>query len=256
MPTDADVLIIGSGAGGLAAALALARAGLRVTICEAHEIPGGYSQSFTLDGLRFSPGIHYLGELGPGEPLRRIYEGLGLGGELEFCELAPRSYVHITLGQRTYPLVKGRAALEAHLAEEFPGEAAGIGGYLDQVQRIGRVLRGDGLQLVTDRAALGALEPWAHRTGQRLIEAHVGDRTLRGLFGAIAGEYRPGAFARAGDGARADRLSLPRGRLLSARRRRRPGEGDGAGHQARGRAAAPLRAGCAHPHRRASRRWR
>ena len=189
MATDADVLLIGSGAGGLGAALALARAGLRVTICEAHEIPGGYSQSFTLDGLRFSPGIHYLGELGPGEPLRRIYEGLGLGGELEFCELAPRSYVHITLGQRTYPLVKGRAALEAHLAEEFPAEAAGIGGYLDQVQRIGRVLRGDGLQLVTDRAALGALGPWAHRTGQHLIEAHVGDRTLRGLFGAIAGEY-------------------------------------------------------------------
>jgi phytoene dehydrogenase-like protein len=189
MPTDADVLLIGSGAGGLGAALALARAGLRVTICEAHEIPGGYSQSFTLEGLRFSPGIHYIGELGPGEPLRRIYEGLGLGGELEFAELAPRSYVHITLGQRTYPLVKGRAALEAHLAEEFPGEAAGIAGYLDQVQRIGRVLRGDGLQLVTDRAALGGLGPWAHRTGQRLIEAHVGDSTLRGLFGAIAGEY-------------------------------------------------------------------
>jgi phytoene dehydrogenase-like protein len=33
MPIDADVLLIGSGAGVLAAALALARAGLRVTIC-------------------------------------------------------------------------------------------------------------------------------------------------------------------------------------------------------------------------------
>jgi all-trans-retinol 13,14-reductase len=69
---DFDAVIIGSGSGGLTAALALARAGKRVVVYEQHDHPGGYTQSFTLDGFGFSPGIHYVGGLGPGGTLRAI----------------------------------------------------------------------------------------------------------------------------------------------------------------------------------------
>ena len=64
---DYDAIVIGSGSGGLTAALALARAGRRVAVFEQHTLPGGYSQSFELEGFQFSPGIHYMGQLGPGE---------------------------------------------------------------------------------------------------------------------------------------------------------------------------------------------
>jgi len=77
MKTEYDVIVIGSGAGGLAAAVPLAQSGMRVLVCEQHEIPGGWTQTFTLNGYRFSPGVHYIGELAPGGSLRRIYEGLG-----------------------------------------------------------------------------------------------------------------------------------------------------------------------------------
>lgn len=61
--TDYDAIIIGSGAGGLTAAVALARAGKKVLVLEQHDRPGGWTHSFTLEGYRFSPGAHYIGDL-------------------------------------------------------------------------------------------------------------------------------------------------------------------------------------------------
>ena len=69
---DADTIIIGSGAGGLAAAVALARAAQRVIELKRHHLPGGWCHSFQLEGCCFSPGVHYLGELRQGGLLRRI----------------------------------------------------------------------------------------------------------------------------------------------------------------------------------------
>jgi all-trans-retinol 13,14-reductase len=58
-----DTVVIGSGSGGLTAALALARAGQQVIVLEQHYLPGGWTHSFSLDGYLFSPGVHYIGEL-------------------------------------------------------------------------------------------------------------------------------------------------------------------------------------------------
>ena len=82
-----DAVIIGSGAGGLTTAVALANAGKKVLLLEQHYLPGGWTHSFSLNGYRFSPGVHYLGQLGEDGSMRRVLAGLGVGGELEFCEL-------------------------------------------------------------------------------------------------------------------------------------------------------------------------
>ena len=99
---DYDVIVIGSGAGGLAAAVPLAQGGKRVLVCEQHEVPGGWTHSFTIGGYRFSPGVHYIGSLGEGESMRQIYEGLGVSGDLTFLELNPDGYDHIFIGEQRF----------------------------------------------------------------------------------------------------------------------------------------------------------
>ncbi len=128
---DADTIVIGSGAGGLAAALALARAGERVLVLERHTVPGGLCHSFRRGGFRFSPGIHYIGQLGPGGSLREIYEGLGVANGLTFYEMNPQGFEHYRIGDETFDLPAGMDAIVERFNRRFPRQARGIGGYFE-----------------------------------------------------------------------------------------------------------------------------
>ncbi len=191
---DYDVIIIGSGAGGLAAAVPLAQAGKRVFVCEQHEVPGGWTHSFTLNGYRFSPGVHYIGGLEPGGSLRRTYEGLGVSADLEFCELNPDGYDHVFIGEERFDFPKGRENLIQRLKDRFPHEAAGIVGYFNlldnmmtNLSRLGRV-KGPGDALGAAGAA-GSVIKWARRSGQDMIEAYISDPLLKGILAAQSGDH-------------------------------------------------------------------
>lgn len=191
---DYDVIIIGSGAGGLAAAVPLAQSGMRVLVCEQHEVPGGWTHSFTLGGYRFSPGVHYIGSLGEGEELRRIYEGLGVSGDMAFCELNPNGYDHIVIGEESFDFPKGRNKLIARLKRRFPQESSGIDAYFETLesmstglQNLGRVKNPAGAV-----EALGSVPPilkWFRKTGMDLINAHISDPLLKGVLSGQAGDH-------------------------------------------------------------------
>ena len=90
-----QVVIIGSGMGGLTSAIRLAQAGRRVTVLEARDTPGGLASSIEYEGFRFDSGPYVLLDR-PG--LEWAFRSLGLTMQ-DLLELQPISDMYqVTTG--------------------------------------------------------------------------------------------------------------------------------------------------------------
>lgn len=185
---DYDTIVIGSGAGGLTAALALARVGQRVLVLEQHNLPGGWCHSFALDGFLFSPGVHYVGQLHPEGRLRQIYEGLGVANDLTFLELNPDGFDHVIIGDQQFDIPKGRDQFVRRLQAEFPAEAAKIEPLFRMIDCLAKVDGGKNSVLDIWRLLTVGL-----RSMDRCLDKFgIQDKRLRAILTMQAGDHGMG----------------------------------------------------------------
>ena len=134
-----NVIVIGAGMGGLAAALRLARAGCRVRVLEASERAGGLAAGLECDGVRFDGGPYLLLDR-PG--LEWAFRAVGLDME----SLVPMRRVRDVYQVEApgAPVVTIQADLEATadgIDRSFPGGGRRYREFVESVLRIHERLR-------------------------------------------------------------------------------------------------------------------
>ncbi len=102
-----NVAIIGAGAGGLAAAYDLARAGHHVTVYEAEPAPGGLSAGFWVDGWDWSVEKFYHHWFQSDDAILNFIRELGESDKITF----PRPITSVWSKGRAYPLDSAISAL-------------------------------------------------------------------------------------------------------------------------------------------------
>ena len=81
-----DVVVIGAGNGGLAAAATCAKEGLSVLLLERHNIPGGSASSFVRGRFEFEPSLHELAGVGAPDKSGQIEDMFDrMKGDVEWC---------------------------------------------------------------------------------------------------------------------------------------------------------------------------
>lgn len=189
-----DSIIIGSGAGGLATALCLSRAGQKVLVLEQHSVPGGWCHSFTLNGQRFSPGVHYIGLLDEGQSTNDLYKGLGVANDIVFFRMNTKAYDHCIINGKKFDFPAGIENLEKNLIQHFPKEEKNIKEYLSLVKKVS-----DELQLIPKLKGFWQNITVPFRTKhfgkfalfslKRVVSWHVKDPLLKAVLNAQCGDH-------------------------------------------------------------------
>ncbi len=135
-----DIVIIGSGLGGLVSANILARHGYRVCVLEKNKQYGGNLQIFVRDKNIFDTGVHYIGSLGEGENLNQYFTYLGIMDELKLLKLDEDRYDIITFDndKKEYFHAQGYERFSKSLISQFPKEENAINHYCEKIQEVCR----------------------------------------------------------------------------------------------------------------------
>jgi all-trans-retinol 13,14-reductase len=191
-----DAIVIGSGIGGLASAALLAqRAGKRVLVLERHYTAGGFTHVFHRPGYEWDVGVHYIGQLGAGSPMRALFDEI-TEGRLKWNAM-PEVYDRIRIADRCYDFVSGAERFTQRMREYFPREGAAIGRYVKQVRDAARASRLFFAEKALPAALARVAGPllrrrflgYARRTTGETLARLTGNRELSAVLTGQWGDY-------------------------------------------------------------------
>lgn len=132
-----DVVIIGSGLGGLICATILAKKGMKVCVAEKNKQFGGNLQAFARNKQVFDTGVHYIGGLEKGQTLYQLFKYLGLMEELRI-ERMDECFDKILIenDNTTYCYSQNYDSFIQNLVKVFPSEKDNIIAYCNKVKEV------------------------------------------------------------------------------------------------------------------------
>ncbi|MFC2101014.1 phytoene desaturase family protein [Bacteroidota bacterium] len=135
-----DVVIVGSGFGGLVCGYMLSKEGYKVCILEKNHQLGGCLQTFVRNGCIFDTGMHYVGSLEPGQILYRFFKYLGLMDKIKLKKLDEDAFDIISVAGTDYKYAQGYDNFINTLLQSFPDEKEALIKYTDKLKEIANSL--------------------------------------------------------------------------------------------------------------------
>jgi phytoene dehydrogenase-like protein len=174
-----DVVIVGSGLGGLECATMLSKEGYHVCVLEKNPIIGGCLQSFKRNGHLLDTGFHYIGSLDPGQILHQYFKYFGILDKIKLRRLDDEAFDVINYEDREYKYAMGYNRFVDTLAESFPSEREGLKEYTNRIKNICGLIGVEHLRngLITR----GGMEYFSQSASQ-MIEETVKDEKLRNIL--------------------------------------------------------------------------
>ena len=138
MSVNYDIVVIGSGMGGLVCADILSKEGYSVCVVEKNKQIGGCLQTYVRDKVIFDSGVHYLGGLGKGQNLYQVFKYLGIMDKLKLQRLDEDVFDKIIIenDDREYVFAQGYENFIQHLLKDFPAEEKGLRLFCDKIKEI------------------------------------------------------------------------------------------------------------------------
>ena len=181
-----DVIIIGSGIGGLTCGALLAKHGRNVLMLEQHSKPGGYVTSYSRQGFLFDV-VHLIGGLKKGAPVERVFSHLGVDRSIDFIEV--EKVFRFIYPDRTVEFHSDPAAYRQELIRHFPHEADNIERYFRVQEKIwNEILDSDYdpniLQLMTYPIRFPNLVRYQNKTFGEFLAGFFKDAQIREVLGS------------------------------------------------------------------------
>ena len=131
-----DVVIIGSGLGGLMCGAILSKNGFRVCVVEKHHQIGGNLQTFNRKGVEFNSAMHYVGSMDQGQILNKVFSYLDVLDQTGMEKMDSDNYEKVYLGDRVFSHANGIESHRSRLLSYFPEEREAIDAYLEKIQEV------------------------------------------------------------------------------------------------------------------------
>lgn len=191
--SDYDVVIIGSGLGGLSCAAAFARKGFKPLVIEQHDKVGGFATSFRREGgFNFDVSLHST-TVGQRDGINNLIWGFREINSVEFVE-------HPSLFRAIFPdhdiraQQKDPAAFIANLTSLFPEEKEGIAGLFDDMKGLaGDISRLQNAKGQVDMSRFPADFPHLFKFHQstwgQMVDARIKNPKLKAIVSSQWGYY-------------------------------------------------------------------